>query len=140
MFWKNKIKEPKKGRLTELECEIFNCVMTVLPDKYSFLLQEQVKYLTLLKRLEYKNDVITELYPEKYGIIPKEILLTRTEEFRLANIKFSLSNIIYMSEIHMVMGQIFDIKITPKPLNSITSNLEILKISIDENLEKNKYG
>lgn len=139
MFWKNKIQNPKKGNFTKLEIEILKSVMAHLPEEFSITLQQQIKYLILFKRIEYKNDVITELYPEKYGSIPNKILFLRTEEFRLANVKFLLSNTQYIAEINMVLGQIFDIKIAPKPIKDIDDNPEILKVIIEDNLKQNTY-
>ncbi len=135
MFFRRKIKTPKKGVLTKLEKSILNYLILKLPEDKSRILIEQLKFLVLIRRIKYKNDIVTELFPEKYGKIPKICLFNRKEEFRLAHIKFKSENVSYISEIHMVSGRIFDMKIRPKPSKSI-KNITFLDIKIDEELDK----
>ncbi|MCV6630024.1 MAG: hypothetical protein OIF50_09210 [Flavobacteriaceae bacterium] len=139
MFWKKKIKDPRKRELTYLEKAVFEYLISQLPERQSLLVKEQLKYLTLIKRVEYKNDIVTELYPDQFGIIPKEILFSRTEEFRLAYVKYKIGEVKYTSEIHMAMGQVFDIKIRPKPDKKEIVAVEFLEIKIDSELDLNIY-
>ncbi|GAA0891750.1 hypothetical protein GCM10009122_14290 [Fulvivirga kasyanovii] len=139
MFWRKKIEDPKKGDLTKLERSIFDYLISKLPEPQSWLIKEQLKYLTLIKRVEYQNDVVTEMYPEQYGIIPQELLFGRTEEFRLAYIKYRIGEVKYTSEIHMVMGQVFDVKIRPKPPKEDVLRVNFLEAKIDDELERNIY-
>ncbi|NQY07693.1 MAG: hypothetical protein HRT68_16230 [Flavobacteriaceae bacterium] len=139
MFWKKKIKDPQKGELTYLEKSVFEYLISQLPERQSLLVKEQLKYLTLIKRIEYKNDIVTEMYPEQYGIIPKEKLFGRTEEFRLAYVKYKIGGVKYTSEIHMAMGQVFDIKIRPKPDKKEIAAVEFLEAKIDSELDINTY-
>ncbi len=139
MFWKKRIKDPQKGELTYLEKSVFEYLISQLPEHQSLLVKEQLKYLTLIKRIEYKNDLVTEMYPEQYGIIPKKQLFGRTEEFRLAYVKYKMGGVKYTSEIHMAMGQVFDIKIRPKPDKKEVATVEFLEAKIDSELDKNTY-
>ncbi len=124
--------------LTILEKNILNYVLSNLTEDESLILKAQISYLVNLKRIKYKYDVITEMYPESFGIIPAEKLFKRTEEFSLAKIKFRIQNVIYKSEIGMVLGQLFDLKIKPIPHENVNIDLiEYIEISINEELEKN---
>lgn len=139
MIWK-KIKEPKKGELTILEKAIIDCLVEKLPPKYCTSLVKQLDYLKLQKRIDYNKDCVTELYPEQFGIIPKEVLFERNEEFRLAVIKFELNDIKYTCEIHMALGQLFDLKIRPRPIKIKGElNIVVLNMKIEENLSENIY-
>ena len=139
MFWRKKIKKPKKDDLTSLEKSILDYLISKLSKPQSVLLAEQLKYLNFIVRIEYNNDVVTELYPEKYGLIPKELSFGRTEEFRLAYVKYRIGDVKYTSEIHMVMGQVFDLKIRPKPVKVDELSIKFLEAKIENELEKNTY-
>lgn len=137
MFWKKGI--PKKGKLTFLEKSILDFLISHLPEQQALSVRGQLTYLTLIKRIEYKNDIVTEVYPEQYGIIPQELLFGRTEEFRLAYVKFMQSGVNYKSEVHMVMGQVFDISIRPKPAKKELDAVDFTEFIIDPELGKNIY-
>jgi hypothetical protein len=138
MIWNRKIQKPEMGNLTLIEKEVFSFLIEHLPGNYGEQIINQLKYLKLIKRIEYNNDVVTELYPEKFGLIPGEILFDRKDEFRLAIIKFKINKETYLSEIYMVLGQLFDIKVKPKPLKYKGEiNLELIDIKIEKILDKN---
>lgn len=133
------MKAPQKGNLTYLEKSIIDFLISHLPERQALLLREQLTYLTLIRRIEYKNDIVTEVYPEQYGIIPQEHLLGRTEEFQLGHVKFKQSGVSYKSEVHMVMGQVFDISVRPKPGKKELNVVEFTDFEIDPELEKNIF-
>ena len=137
MFWKKKIKDPKKGTLTKIEQEVFDQVVAALPEKQAKLVKEQLSYLELMRRIEYNKDVVTELYPVHFDKMPKTALFERTEEFRLAHVTFRMAEVKYVSEIHAVLGRIFDIKIRPKPPKKLEADIELLQVKLNEELEKN---
>ena len=139
MFWKKKIQNPKRDTLSFLENSILQYLISELAQPYSLLVEKQLKYLVFINRIDYKNFKTTELYPEKYGCIPDCILFKRTEEFKLARIKFEMDGKVFNCEIHTALGQIFDIKIYPKPINIDKPMIEFKKIIIEPQLENNIY-
>lgn len=131
---------PQKGELTNLEKIIANSLIKNLPKAYGEIIEKQLGYLSLKIRINYSKDCVTELYPAKFGIIPKEILFDRTEEFRLAEIKFELNNAKHSCVIHVALGQIFDMRIKPKPINSDRElDYKIISVKIEKNLSQNVY-
>lgn len=138
MIWKRKLTNARKSQLAYLEEEILNLLIKELPEIYGSRIFQQLQYLKLIKRIEYDNDVITELYPTKFGEIPDSSLFERKEEFHLATILYKVKDIKYTCKIHMVLGQLFDMKIKPKPL-SISDNIDFIDIKLERNLSNNVY-
>ncbi|GEM_PF-3595884 len=120
MIWGKKIREPKLDDLSILENNIIDCLIANLPDVKAWKIKQQLSYLKLIKRIEYKNTKATELYPRKFGTIPEEVLFQRKDEVKLARISFSIGSEKYISEIHMVLGQLFDLTIKPLPRKNIS--------------------
>lgn len=139
MFWKRKVPKIIKGDLTTLEKKVVEILCGQKKSLSIDKISKQFEYLPLKRRIEYKHDSITELYPEKFDSIPNDLLLGRTEEFLLAEIKFDLNGDSYVCEMHAVLGAVFDIKIRPKPPKKIHAKIELIDININDELNKNIY-
>lgn len=138
IFFKRRIRSPKKDKLTKLEKSILDNLISSLPENESKKLNDQIKRLVLIRRIKYKNDTVTEFFPEEYGSIPKEFLFNRTEEFRLASIKFYSNGQKHTCEIFMVSGRIFDLKIKPIPSKK-AETVTFENIKLEKELNKNLW-
>ena len=74
MFWKKKVPAVIKGKLNTLELSIINYLLSRLKPLYREQLKIQMKYLTRLRRINYRNDCALELYPEKEKSAPESAI------------------------------------------------------------------
>lgn len=138
MFWRKKIKDPQKDDLNVLEYTIIHLLISILRDSYKEKLTEQVRYLKLIKRIKYSNDSATELYPEKFGIIPEIALFDKKDDFCLGRINVKIFEQVYKAEIYFVLGALFEIRLKPIPqnVNAIKSeDIQFVSASIEERFD-----
>ena len=142
MIFKKKLLKPEKKELSVIERRIILIIIDNLEKNYSDKLMGQLDYLFLINRVKYKSSMTTEFYPEKYGIIPEDLLFLRKEEFRLAVIKYYIDEQKFSSEINFVSGRFFDISFRSIVPTKVKSNFRfgLDSINIIDNLETNLYS
>jgi len=140
MFWRKNHTKFKQEKINVLEQRILEFLITNLPSQEALKIQNQIQFFSKLKRIAYKNDIVTELYTDKIGNIPKDYLFERTEEFEFARLEFTIGERKFESKLHMVLGQIFDIAIKPIPPANIEMNIQFKSHRINPELKKNLFG
>lgn len=130
MLFRRKVPKTKKTNFYKLERQIFEFVIHELNETDTEKLNNQIEFLIRKKRIEYPKSLVSEFYPESMGDITPENLFTRTEEFKLASLKVLSNKVEFYCQCNMVLGQIVDITIKPKPENHNLNNPEITLIEI----------
>ena len=139
MIFRKKIPKSKKSDLFSFEKKIIEFIFDHLDETEASKLREQLRFLVLKKRIKYPKSYVIELYPLKFNSIPKDNLLTRTEEFKLASLQIKNNNSDYYCQCHMVLGSLFDISIKPIPKKSELNNDELIlkEIKVEDELKNN---
>jgi len=142
MFGQKKIPKPAKGKLTDAEVFIINALCDKMDEHHGELLRKQVAFFKSFVRLELKSSFVTELYPESLYAIPKEILFSRTEEFKAGRIILKINDLKIKCDFNMVLGSLFELSInsTLPPGKFDLTTAKTISSEIEQNLDHNMYG
>jgi hypothetical protein len=133
MFLKNRLPKIKPDILTPMEKKIIHIVAENVEEYDGARLIKQIDFLPKIRRIKYKNDRATELYPQNMDSIPNEFLFNKKDEFVIAKMSFKHDRKLFTSKITMVLGSIFEIQIKPIPQNNddmIKGDFLALKVEI----------
>src|SRR4051794_7247927 len=94
------------GKLKPLEKKLFAELETRLPASAGMLIPKQLAKLTEGSRLYFSKSYTLDLYTHKNNPLEEDSLFTRKDEFKLATLAFTHTNIQYTAEFKTYAGRI----------------------------------
>jgi hypothetical protein len=140
LFWKKRLPRIAPGEYTVLESSLINATIDAIPAPYREKLEALKIHVKSFRRIDYKTYIVTELHTASLVSARERFAFGRTEEFRLSTIKLQVNGHKFTAHLEMVLGLLFEIKITPVPPKELIITKEAITISsikVDGNLDRN---
>ena len=115
-------------RFSPLERSILSSVRSVLPTSAQNIYDAQVQAVNRVQRISSSTEIC--FYRRKFGRVDWSgvPVFPRTDEFMLARVRFSVRGKRYTAKLYSVRGHIFDIVVTPNPMQVAFARWDISPI------------
>ena len=101
--------------LKPLEKRLFEQLARQLPKPVGEIVSKQMTVLQRGERLRFPKSYLLHIVAEKENALPDDLLFARHDEFKLATLWFTVSEMKFKAEFTAYSGRIWELRIWPKP-------------------------